>query len=185
LYKYSSPQASDDVFGSLETAIIDASYPVLQSLTSETVSPLANNIANILANKIPAEKLAKALDSTANTLLSIQSSYQDISIESCSTIPIPGVSPTLIRTQSRSSLRLFVADAWSSIFSTKAMAQRTGLLLRGNATILCLRCYTEEASQLVPFLPIILEQEYGPRAWNWFDVRAKDYLAEGVYDRRC
>ena len=40
----------------------------------------------------------------------------------------------------------------------------------------------EEASQLAPFLPIILEQEYGPRAWNWFDDRAKDYLGGYEYD---
>jgi hypothetical protein len=40
----------------------------------------------------------------------------------------------------------------------------------------------EEASQLAPFLPIILEQEYGPRAWNWFDERAKDYLGGYIYD---
>ena len=40
----------------------------------------------------------------------------------------------------------------------------------------------EEASQLAPFLPIILEQEYGPRAWNWFDERAKDYLGGYEYD---
>jgi hypothetical protein len=40
----------------------------------------------------------------------------------------------------------------------------------------------EEASQLAPFLPIILEQEYGPPAWNWFDVRAKDYLGGYEYD---
>lgn len=41
---------------------------------------------------------------------------------------------------------------------------------------------SEEASQLAPFLPIILEQEYGPRAWNWFDDSAKDYLGGYVYD---
>ena len=40
----------------------------------------------------------------------------------------------------------------------------------------------EEASQLAPFLPIILEQEYGPRAWNWFEERAKDYLGGYIYD---
>ena len=40
----------------------------------------------------------------------------------------------------------------------------------------------EEANQLAPFLPIILEQEYGPRAWNWFDDRAKDYLGGYIYD---
>jgi hypothetical protein len=40
----------------------------------------------------------------------------------------------------------------------------------------------EEASQLAPFLPIILEQEYGPRAWAWFDERAKDYLGGFDYD---
>ena len=35
---------------------------------------------------------------------------------------------------------------------------------------------------MAPFLPIILEQEYGPRAWNWFDDRAKDYLGGYKYD---
>jgi hypothetical protein len=41
---------------------------------------------------------------------------------------------------------------------------------------------SDEASQLVPFLPIILEQEYGPRAWNWFDKSAKDFLGGYEYD---
>lgn len=40
----------------------------------------------------------------------------------------------------------------------------------------------DEASHLAPFLPIILEQEYGPRAWNWFEDRAKDYLGGYIYD---
>ena len=40
----------------------------------------------------------------------------------------------------------------------------------------------EEAGQLVPFLLIILEQEYGPRAWNWFDKSAKDFLGGYEYD---
>ena len=102
---------TDDVYGSLETAIIeasDATYPVLQSLTPENISPLSNKIASILANKIPAEKLARALDGTANTLLSIpddklekfvgtvKNSYQDISIESCSTIPFPANAASLV-----------------------------------------------------------------------------------------
>ena len=95
---------SDDVFGTLETAIIeasDATYPVLQSLTGEKVSPLANKIANIVTTKIPAERLTTALDSTANTLLNIpddkldtfvetvKNSYQGISVDSCSSIPFP------------------------------------------------------------------------------------------------
>jgi hypothetical protein len=40
----------------------------------------------------------------------------------------------------------------------------------------------DEASQLVPFLPIVLEQEYGPRAWNWFDKSAMDFLGGYEYD---
>ena len=40
----------------------------------------------------------------------------------------------------------------------------------------------DEASQLVPFLPIVLEQEYGPRAWNWFDKSVMDFLGGYEYD---
>jgi hypothetical protein len=39
-----------------------------------------------------------------------------------------------------------------------------------------------EAEALVPLLPIILEQEYGPRAWNWFYDNAKDCLGGYEYD---
>eukprot|EP00550_Attheya_septentrionalis_P005938 CAMPEP_0198290076 /NCGR_PEP_ID=MMETSP1449-20131203/8057_1 /TAXON_ID=420275 /ORGANISM="Attheya septentrionalis, Strain CCMP2084" /LENGTH=232 /DNA_ID=CAMNT_0043988511 /DNA_START=157 /DNA_END=855 /DNA_ORIENTATION=+ len=95
---------TDEIYGSLETAIIqasDATYPVLKALTPETTGPLANKIAKLLTSKVPAEKLATALDSTADTLLSIpddklakfvatvKTSYQDISSDSCQSIPFP------------------------------------------------------------------------------------------------
>eukprot|EP00545_Synedropsis_sp_CCMP1620_P001341 CAMPEP_0119005202 /NCGR_PEP_ID=MMETSP1176-20130426/1581_1 /TAXON_ID=265551 /ORGANISM="Synedropsis recta cf, Strain CCMP1620" /LENGTH=287 /DNA_ID=CAMNT_0006956979 /DNA_START=16 /DNA_END=879 /DNA_ORIENTATION=+ len=96
--------ASDIVFGPLETAIIaasDATYPVLKSLTTETVSPLGTKIANLVNNKIAAAKLTAALDSGANALLSIpdeklakfattvKESYQGVSSDFCTAIPLP------------------------------------------------------------------------------------------------
>jgi hypothetical protein len=95
---------TDEIYGSLETAIIqasDATYPVLKALTPETAGPLANKIAKLLTSKVPAEKLATALDSTADTLLSIpdeklgkfvatvKTSYEDISSDTCQSIPFP------------------------------------------------------------------------------------------------
>jgi hypothetical protein len=40
----------------------------------------------------------------------------------------------------------------------------------------------KEAETLVPLLPLVLEQEYGPRAWNWFYDTAKDCLGGYEYD---
>jgi hypothetical protein len=34
----------------------------------------------------------------------------------------------------------------------------------------------DKVSQLVHFKPIIMDFEYGPRAWNGFDKSAKDFL---------
>jgi hypothetical protein len=42
--------------------------------------------------------------------------------------------------------------------------------------------FDTEARQLVPLLPLILEQQYGPRAWNWFYDTAKDFLGGYEYD---
>jgi hypothetical protein len=42
--------------------------------------------------------------------------------------------------------------------------------------------FDTEARQLVPLLPLILEQQYGPRAWNWFYDLAKDFLGGYEYD---
>jgi hypothetical protein len=96
--------ASDIVYGSLETAIIDASdatYPVLKSLTAETVSPLANKIATLVTTKITPAKLTTAIESGANALLSIpddkldkftatvKESYEGVSGDSCNSIPLP------------------------------------------------------------------------------------------------
>lgn len=96
--------AADTVYGSLETAIIDASdatYPVLKSLTAEMVSPLGTKISNLITKKMSADKLATALDSGANALLSIpddklekftttvKESYAGVSGISCSSIPLP------------------------------------------------------------------------------------------------
>jgi hypothetical protein len=39
-----------------------------------------------------------------------------------------------------------------------------------------------EAEQVVPLLPLVLEQEYGPRAWGWFNDNAKDFLGGYEYD---
>jgi hypothetical protein len=39
-----------------------------------------------------------------------------------------------------------------------------------------------EAEQVVPLLPLVLEQEYGPRAWNWFNDNAKDFLGGYEYN---
>ena len=36
---------------------------------------------------------------------------------------------------------------------------------------------------MVPLLPLILEQEYGPRAWGWFNDNAKDFLGGYAYDK--
>jgi hypothetical protein len=92
------------VAGSLQQAIVeasDATYPVLKSLTSETVSPLANKIANLLTKKVSPERLSMALDSAANALLAIpdekldqftqtvKASYEGVSASSCSAIPLP------------------------------------------------------------------------------------------------
>jgi hypothetical protein len=44
------------------------------------------------------------------------------------------------------------------------------------------RSVEREAETLVPLLPLILEQEYGPRAWNWFHDNAKDCLGGYEYD---
>jgi hypothetical protein len=62
------------VAGSLQQAIMeasDATYPVLKSLTPETVSPLSNKIANLLTKKVSPERLSTALDSAASALLAI------------------------------------------------------------------------------------------------------------------
>jgi hypothetical protein len=92
------------VAGSLQQAIIeasDATYPVLKSLTPETVSPLANKIANLLTKKVSPERLSTALNSAANALLAIpdekldqftqtvKASYEGVSSSSCSAIPLP------------------------------------------------------------------------------------------------
>jgi len=95
---------SDEISSALETVIIeasDATYPLLQTLSSDSISPLANKIADILTKKIPPEKLAKALDGTADLFVSIpdekldsfvntvKNSYTDISTDSCNTVPFP------------------------------------------------------------------------------------------------
>jgi hypothetical protein len=94
------------VFGTLEQAIIeasDATYPVLKSLTADSINPLANKVANLITKKIASEKLALAADSAANALLSIsddkvgkftsivKESYTGVSsADSCATtIPLP------------------------------------------------------------------------------------------------
>jgi hypothetical protein len=96
--------ASDVVYGNLEKAIIDASdatYPVLKSLTTETITPFGNKVANILTKKMAAEKLSTVVDCAANALLSIpddnldkfastvKESYQGVSSVSCDAVPLP------------------------------------------------------------------------------------------------
>jgi hypothetical protein len=39
-----------------------------------------------------------------------------------------------------------------------------------------------EAESLVPLLPLILEQEYGPHVWNWFYDNEKDCLGGYEYN---
>ena len=110
-----SPQSalsvSDDVSGPLETAILDASratYPILKSLSPTTITPIANKVATIVTKKIPSEKLTKAVDGTADTILaipddkldtflnSVKSSYQDISLDTCNTVPFPAAAASII-----------------------------------------------------------------------------------------
>jgi hypothetical protein len=101
---YPAVAVSDEIFGALETAIVDASdatYPVLKALTSDTLSPLANKVASIVTKKIPARKLTIAFESAVDALLSIpddklakftttvKESYQGISSNDCSVIPFP------------------------------------------------------------------------------------------------
>jgi hypothetical protein len=40
-----------------------------------------------------------------------------------------------------------------------------------------------EAEQVVPLLSLVLEQEFGPRAWGWFNNNAKDFLGGYEYDK--
>jgi hypothetical protein len=39
-----------------------------------------------------------------------------------------------------------------------------------------------EASALVPLLPLVLEQQFGPRAWGWFNENAKIYTQGYQYN---
>ena len=95
----------------MENAIIqasDATYPVLESLTLDTVSPLSKKITKLLTTKVPTEKLTKALVDGTDTLLSVpddninkfvstvKASYQDINIDTCTKLPIPEESLSLL-----------------------------------------------------------------------------------------
>ena len=43
-------------------------------------------------------------------------------------------------------------------------------------------CFETQAYQVIPLLPLILGQEYGPGAWKWFYNTTKDFLGGYEYD---
>ena len=93
----------DSIYGSLEAAIVeasDATYPVLKSLSAETVSPLTTKIVSLVNKKMDRSKLEKAVESAADAVLGIdtdkvdkfttrvKSAYDGASGNACDTIPI-------------------------------------------------------------------------------------------------
>jgi hypothetical protein len=150
---------SDVIDGPLAKAIVDASdatYPVLKSLTAGTVSPLATKITSLLTKKIAANKLTIALDSGANALLSIpddnlekftatvKASYEGVSKDSCSAVPLLPVDAVSTFTSSEAFSKL---DASKVSQVTKKIASLTQAV-PSTAEGICLPASKEGLEQL-------------------------------------
>jgi len=113
----------------LDAALIeasDASYPVLKSLKSETVSPLANKIVNLFTNKVTPEKLTNLLEKGINAFLAIpdenldsftftvKEAYTDVSTQSCNLVPLP----------TEAVVKFTSSEGYTNIDPTKAKAFR-------------------------------------------------------------
>uniref|UniRef100_A0A7S1FUP2 Uncharacterized protein n=1 Tax=Corethron hystrix TaxID=216773 RepID=A0A7S1FUP2_9STRA len=88
----------------LEAALIeasDASYPILRSLTPETLNPFPETLVGILEKRVPADRLTNLIDKGISAFLSIpetnvaafvkatEDATAGLSPESCDLVPLP------------------------------------------------------------------------------------------------
>lgn len=88
----------------LEAALIeasDASYPILQSLTPETLNPFPDALVGLLGKRVPSYRLTNLIDTGVSAFLSIpdadvaaflkvaEGATAGLSIESCDLVPLP------------------------------------------------------------------------------------------------
>lgn len=99
-----APQTALAVSPPVEAALIeasDATYPILKTLTPETISPVSNSIVKLLGKKVAPDKFANLLSKGIDVILSIsdeelatfttsvKDAYGEMSAYSCDLVPLP------------------------------------------------------------------------------------------------